>query len=115
MRSFLCLILLACSTVNSAAQQANVISIQITWFGTYDVSKVEIVDDPSEPSGKRRQGGIITSPSTNSERVARTDGRYFGFGYNLLDSPNGATVPLRYVNTFPEPVRHQQTRARYAR
>ncbi len=110
MRLFLCLIVLMFSAVNSAAQRTSVHAIQITWFGTYTVSQVKLIDDPSAPSGQRREGGTITPPSINSDRIARGDGLYFGFGYNLLGNPSGATVELRYVHIYPEPgVRHQQT------
>src|SRR5689334_12651272 len=110
MRFLLGLFVLIVSAGEGSAQSANVQAAQITWFGAYEVSQVKIIDDPSQASGKRREGGTINPPSRNDDRIGLVGGRYFGFGYKLLGSPTGAQVPLKYVRTYPAPgFLHQQT------
>lgn len=110
MRFLLCLFVLVFSAVELSAQSPNVHAAQITWFGAYEVSQVKIIDDPTQASGKRREGGTIKPPSRNDDRIEIVGGRYFGFGYKLLGSPTGVQVPLKYVRTYPAPgFLHQQT------
>jgi hypothetical protein len=110
MRFLLCLFVLVVSAVELSAQSPDVQAAQITWFGAYEVSEVKIIDDPTQASGRRREGGIITPPSRSDDRIEVVGGRYFGFGYRLLGSPAGTQVPLRYVRTYPAPgFLHQQT------
>lgn len=103
MRFLLCLFALVFSAVELSAQSPNVRAAQITWFGAYEVSQVKIIDDPTTASGKRREGGKIVPPGSNSDRIILADQRYFGFGYNLLGSPADARVSLKYVNIYPAP------------
>ena len=110
MRFLLGLFMLVVSAAELSAQRANVHAAQITWFGAYEVSQVKIIDDPTQASGKRREGGTIKPPGSNHDRIELVGGRYFGFGYRLLGSPAGAQVPLKYVRTYPAPgFIHQQT------
>src|SRR6476620_5783439 len=110
MRFLLCLFVLVVSAIELRAQSPDVQAAQITWFGAYQVSEVKIIDDPTQASGRRREGGIITPPSRSDDRIEIVGGRYFGFGYRLLGSPAGTQVPLRYVRTYPAPgFLHQQT------
>lgn len=110
MRFLLGLFVLVVSAVELSAQSPNVQAAQITWFGAYEVSQVKIIDDPTQASGRRREGGTISPPSRNHDRIELVGGRYFGFGYKLLGSPTGMQVPLKYVRTYPAPgFLHQQT------
>ncbi|HMN51950.1 MAG: DUF3859 domain-containing protein [Xanthobacteraceae bacterium] len=74
-----------------------------TWYGLYTVEGVQIVDDPSAPSGKRRVGGRIKEPAQNSDRIQLTPGSYFGFGYVLQDSGGATSVQVRHVQLIPPP------------